>query len=525
MNILSIDPGRYSIKFTSISINRKDIQINDQEEIFIDHKHQASNDYSYQIQVIQDYLSSHNTDDKISFCMPSELMSYRFIQIPIKNIKKAEKTIPFQVEDSLPYSLAKVHLAYQVDQNQNNGCDAQVALIQKEDFQKWIDAFETWPKKISYLGQGAFSYPHFFNHQNDTSNILLIDIGHFGSRGYFINKGELADSNYSYFGGNKLTENISEFYKIDYAKAQEFKHHNGFFLTNNLKDNIDKDQKAFGQLMHQSSSSFVQELRRWVVNYKMTTKGSIERVLLTGSGSLCENFDQYLAEQLDAPVFYLDSFININQSLSKQEKLSYNNSFSIAASYKKRNKLANLLTGEFATESDDDIPVHSMSFFTVRVCLICLLFIFTLSVERYLLQKKEVNLNRSGNKILKNPALAKAGIKRRSFKRSPQRIERKLKSLIKGLKDEESALVEANLIDGVTPLVDLSKKIRANDLTLDSWESSSQEFVSGIFKSEKITALYSLKKQLESSDYSNLDVKLNSRSKQLSFRYDLEVAE
>ena len=147
---ISIELGTYSIKFLNFKIEKKQIQLINTEEIIVDfeefkktknnsenveeksfHEYQL---WNYQLEIIRNYLESINFEYQLFINFPSEVVSMRYIELPIKNRKKAMMMLPFQIEEDLPFSLATCHWAESIRETAHS-TEATVGIIRKEHYE------------------------------------------------------------------------------------------------------------------------------------------------------------------------------------------------------------------------------------------------------------------------------------------------------------------------------------------------------------------------------------------------------
>ena len=68
-----------------------------------------------QSEIIESYLDEMDAvhtegfEGKIIFQIPNKLFTTRYLHIPVKQEKKAEQMIPFQLDDELPYTIPELH--------------------------------------------------------------------------------------------------------------------------------------------------------------------------------------------------------------------------------------------------------------------------------------------------------------------------------------------------------------------------------------------------------------------------------
>ena len=119
MEVLCVDLGKYSLKFVRGRIERKEFIVEDiYEELISEHLPPSTEDQDEieeeiletQIELIKNYLEENPEIEKYVINLPNEFTTTRFLNIPVKNKKKAEQILPFQLEDELPFPIMEAHL-------------------------------------------------------------------------------------------------------------------------------------------------------------------------------------------------------------------------------------------------------------------------------------------------------------------------------------------------------------------------------------------------------------------------------
>ncbi len=136
---------------------------------------------------------------------------------------------------------------------------------------------------------------------NDPTNTLIVEIGA-NSTDLTVVKNSIPVLNRSLeVCGTSVTNALSEKLEIDFLEAEQFK----MDLQATLSD---KTQEELPQLIIETMSPIIQEIE-YMKDFFESKKGEkIEKIVLSGSGSLLLNFDQYLSNRLDIQVIVGDPF-------------------------------------------------------------------------------------------------------------------------------------------------------------------------------------------------------------------------
>ncbi len=528
MNILSIDLGSYSVKFQESFIEKKKTTVLNCVEVVIEDFLNANQDLNsaalsqVHISIISEYLSKLENSARVIFQLPFEMVTSRFIDIPIKNKKKAELMLPFQLEEDIPYTLAETHIAYHL-QVAKNHTEASIAVSQKEHFEDYFNSLKSKNIIPYILTFEASAYSHFIYKEAISVPTCILDIGHSLTKAYFFNEGELVAVNSSYVAGQTVDEAIINHYQIPYHEALQYKHKSCYLLTKGQYEDVTEEQKDFALLMHDVFSQLVAHFKRWEIGYRIKHGNKIANVLITGGSSNIKNITNYLAQALDIRVQKLDSFQkNSITSIGESEKLRFNLSQMMAVGTRGKSKLINFLTGEYAQASSDDLPLNSIVFMGVRMSFVTMLLLLFLGIEYFKLNSEVKDLDiRIGQNFLKNPVLELTPRDRRNYQSQPDIVFDKLKRKRKFISQEIKTIQAASKINAVYPLVKLSNIAGIYTKTeLISIESDESGFVKAVFTGEDVKDLRQIEASVKNSEFSNILTDLNELKKILRLEFN-----
>jgi general secretion pathway protein L len=523
MHILALDIGSYSIKYISSFADRRKISHVDMSEVIIsdyleDHPGMPVRDA--QMNIVQDIIANTaRPDTRIIFQAESELMTTRFLNLPVKNKKKAELMLPFQLEEDIPYSLSEIHYAYRME-GQKNSQTALVELIRESDFDPYYNLLREKDILPAVLTTEASAMENYF-HQNPMAGpFCVVNLGHKTTRAYFFFNSRLLATHVSYVGGDDINEMISETYKIDPTEAVIYKHQNAFFLTSNQFGDVDEAQREFASSMDKVFSPLVTDFSRWRIGFKVNFNLTINHVFICGGTSNIKNITNYLTEKWETKVSLLESFDKVEAEkidINAKNKSKFALVNMLAMGFKRKNRFINLLTGRFAQASLTEIPLHSIAFTGLRVAAVTALFALSLLVERFFLQRDTQALNVRLTTAMKNEELAIPPRLRRQLTTNPRAILDSLNKRARSVKQEISTLQSAVEIKALSPLVTLSQTV-ANfpNVTMTRFSNDVTGAVSAEFEAEDLKDLKSLQTALDAGRLTDAKTQLDEQGKKLS---------
>ncbi|MFL5783539.1 MAG: pilus assembly protein PilM [Bacteriovoracaceae bacterium] len=523
MHILAIDVGSYSIKYISSFIDRRKITHVDMSEVIISdylEDHPAMPIRDAQMNIVQDVLANTaRPDTRIIFQADNEMMTTRFLELPVKNRKKADLMLPFQLEEDIPYALSEIHFAYRLE-GQKNSHHALVELIRETDFEPYYGSLKERDILPTILTTEASVMENYFHQNAIAGPFCVVNLGHKTTRAYFFFNSRLLATHVSYVGGDDVNEMISETYKIDPTEAIIYKHQNAFFLTANQYGEVDEAQREFASSMDKVFQPLVSDFSRWRIGFKVNFNLTINHVFICGGTSNIKNIANYLTEKWDTKVTLLESFDKIESEkvdLNAKNKSKFALVNMMALGFKRKNRFINLLTGRFAQTSLTEIPLHSMAFLGVRVGLVTLLFVMSLFLERFFLNRDIQTLNARLTTTMKNDELAIPPRLRRQLLTNPRPILDSLNKRARSVKQEISTLQSAVEIKALAPLVTVAQ-IVANSpgVTMTQFVNDNSGTVTAHFEAEEVKDLVQLQTALESGRLTDARTQLDEKNKKLT---------
>lgn len=524
MRVLAIDPGHYSVKFLVSQVDRKSIThlVHGEEVIkkIID-KHPSWNliDCTNYIvdEIIKDYA---NSETRIISTIPLEIVTTRFLNLPVKNKKKAELMIPFQLEEDIPFTLSESHYAYKLEA-QENGHMALVALSKEDTFAHYYERL----KENNCLPDILTSEPSIYDTYFATSGIAgpfcVLDIGHKASKAYFFYNSKLISTHISFMGGRNINEMIAKTYQLSEEESVDYKHKNAFVLTKNQLSQVGEAQKEFAVLMDHVFKILVSDFQRWELGFRVNYGLRISKLYITGGTSNISNLCDYLAEKFEVKVEPLETFEHTRSKskISKQEKAIYCQSNLMAHAYRNKKNIINLLTGRFTQFSNSSFPIESLTFLMTRSISFALFLLVALSAQRFMLDKEVSSINRRLQSLTKNSALELTPRQRRTITSQPKQVLKALTQKQKIITQQISYVQSAVKIDSLSPLSTLSNLINQNkEITLINYECNDLGDVVAEFKSDSVKQLENLKEKLKLSEFSSGNITLDPNKKILTLK-------
>lgn len=465
MKVLAIDVGTYSIKAQKVSIEKKRVRIISSDEINIAQVRQQLSpnlsDDEVVIIILEDLFEQKDNFDKIISQIPSQYVVTRFLNIPVKSKKKAQQILPFQLEDGLFSDLQNTHYITKLLPYKNH--------INAHAFIARTDLFSTFfqkRKNLSILPHLLISeqtlIQDYVENEKIGQNFAIVDLGHTTTKAYIVNNNEVVSNHLIYFGGQRLTTLIAETYQISGEEAEIYKKENAFFLTDNQYKEVDEDQKEFALFMKRAFQEFIKNFQIWDLGYQSITGKQLNKIYLTGGTSKIKNVTNFLSQVLNIKCEYLPpcKFLSSPNSLHEKEDAQLQNVTMMSSLLLKKQTPLNFLNGNFAGNSDAQLPLFTVGFIGSRVLYISLIVLSALLVDHFVTKhniSKEIKI---ATKKLQAPALELKRTERQLLVRKPERLLRILKKKEKQIQKIHDLIYSQTQTDLFFPLKNISNIIK-----------------------------------------------------------------
>jgi general secretion pathway protein L len=522
MHVLAIDVGSYSVKYLSSFVDRRKISHVDMSEIVIsdymaDHQHLTFEES--QAAIIQDVIDSvARPDTKVIYQADHQMMTTRFLTMPVKSKKKAELMLPFQLEEDIPYSLSEIHFAYKLESHKTQNT-ALVELVRESIFEEYYARLRDKNVLPNILSTESSIVENYFNQNPIAGPFCVLDIGHRTTKAYFFYNSRLLMTHQSYVGGHHVNEMIAETYKIEIDEAIIYKHQNAFLLTTSQYAEVESTQRDFAQAMDKVFSPLVNDFARWKIGLKVNFGLAIQQVFICGGSSNIKNIANFLTEKWDTKVSALESFDKIEAEkidLNVKNKSKYALTNMMAIGFRRKNRFINLLTGRFAQASTSEVPLHSFAFIGLRVLAASIILAISLLAERLFIEKDIKAINLKMANVMKNEELSLSGRLRRQVTTTPKPVYDALVKKQRDVRQEISTLQSAIEIKALVPLVTLSQIGANTEATLIDFKSNDTGEISAVFIAETMEEIIKLKGLLERSALSEVQASIDQSKLQLS---------
>lgn len=107
---------------------------------------------------VKQFIAAHTEPgDTIVSALPGDRVTWRTIFLPFRDQKKLSQTVPFELENSVPFGLDEVVVDYQVLQRDGAGSTVLAALVQREDLEEHLKLLQESGADPKVVGIGPLA--------------------------------------------------------------------------------------------------------------------------------------------------------------------------------------------------------------------------------------------------------------------------------------------------------------------------------------------------------------------------------
>lgn len=244
--------------------------------------------------------------DKIGF-FPMESGNIRLVKLPFTDRAAIEKTLPSEVESSVPYDMEEMVLATRVLDVQASSSRCLALLARHDAVKARIEALtvgKVEPRMLAFDVDALASY-------TDRGVQVVVDVGHRRTLLAFCQGGQLLAGRVLASGGAALTAALVDM-GLDWAQAEAFKHQASVqALTEVEAEWVDEltttPRAADGSDIHQETlegavRAWTRELRSALMALEDVLELGIDELLLAGGGAQLGGLGTWLGSVFGVPV-------------------------------------------------------------------------------------------------------------------------------------------------------------------------------------------------------------------------------
>ncbi len=303
--------------------------------------------------------------ENVHCVLPGELASVRQIGLPTSAARRLEQVLKFELDEVLPFDIDDAVFDFFDNGRVDDEMRIVTATALTDQVSGFIDGLSEHGVAPREIGVAPLTYLTGLARELEEWNEVraVVDIGHQRTNVAVLDGG-FSTVRTVLRGGRDLTAKLVEVGGVDFEKAEAFKRQHGL-------------SGKVGEVLQAALRPLVREIQQTLKGHLAAGGNRVERVLLSGGGSLLEGIDHYLADALGVPVEIYSP--PVGHALPDGEKAAQ---FTLAYSLglreaQQRAKRIDLRRGDLAFKGDYEFLKRRIGWVVACTLAIVLSWIFT----------------------------------------------------------------------------------------------------------------------------------------------------
>ena len=270
--------------------------------------------------VLKKIIQAHSIK-RVNISVSGQQAITRYIEFPRMKLEELKQSLKFEAPKHIPFPFAEVNLDAYILRSDlpENKMKVLLAAVKKEYLNQRLKLLSNLDldvgvvdvDSLALMNAFEFNYSQEENIKNKT--LALLNIGSSTSNLNIMDSGYPALSRDVNIGGNNFTQKVADMLGLDFKAAEAMK-------TAKDKDKSDKVAKAIEPIL----AKLAQEVRSSFDYYESRSITSVEKIFLSGGGSLFSGVKETLSNLLGLEVENWDPFRKIAWVVGKeQDKLKF----------------------------------------------------------------------------------------------------------------------------------------------------------------------------------------------------------
>ncbi|MBI2343235.1 MAG: pilus assembly protein PilM [Deltaproteobacteria bacterium] len=305
--ILGIDVGTYSVKVAEVRRSFNLFQFTNFYERRIQYNEVLSREESIAA-ALQGVLEDNAlTWDSAYAALPSAVIATRILELPFGSTKKIAQTIPFEVEDAIPFDIDQVVIDHHVIEASKEHARILAFYVHRDAVAQtlgFLNAAGVEPQRLCALGVELVNLIHI-GLTPPEAPFAIMDIGHEKTIITVCQGKRLVYTRTISIAGRQITEAIARAVDASDDEAERLKIEMGQVSVGELPapDSIpNKVTRAIGDVLEELLLS----IRQTLFAYREHAQEMIEGIYLCGGTVRLAGLDQYLSVHLQQNVTFID---------------------------------------------------------------------------------------------------------------------------------------------------------------------------------------------------------------------------
>lgn len=238
----------------------------------------------------------------IGFVMPGSEVSFRPMRLPFTDRAKVDQTLPFAIEEEVPFDMANMQLGYRVEKR-GESSEVMAALTVRKVLDGYLAAFkELGMDPRSVVPDGEL----YADYGGADEVVAVVDIGHTRTNVALVDHGRVRACRAISVGGHSFTSAIQSAMQCEWSQAEAIKH--GQIADNDATEGAQKRsgyanlQPAARQAVDAAIGQLLAEIRSSLIRFEDSLGAEVQAVRLCGGSARIPELWNYLSTDLGIPV-------------------------------------------------------------------------------------------------------------------------------------------------------------------------------------------------------------------------------
>jgi general secretion pathway protein L len=476
MKSIGIDIGSSSIKIVEVQQTNRGLQIVD----FREHLISQNPGFDPALEIIEFLRTlSHSYDPtQVRFVvgLRQDRVAVRNKIFPFNDRNKILKSLPFELEEDLPFSSESAIFDAKIVRILGNSSELLACAVPKNRVQEMLAQMKDANIDVSVLSSEAIAFANCFENWNApipsfaqvavplegepraARNIhIRMHLGHTRTLVTAFEGDILIGVRSLLWGGKNIAEAIVKKYEIPFIDALKELQTKGFVLTN--KDGASYDQIVFSDTISAPLHDLGHDLKITLLEFQSEFNGHVDGISVTGGVSQLQNINAFITQMVEVPVNSQSVLgqvgdVQVPMSPHTENAIAIALGLAIEGLKKPRNPPVNFLKGEFAKQNKKIQELWETWGSAVRFATIVFFAFWVYSISRDIIADSLTEKVSESVKV----AAQKAGLPKKSaseagIKRYIQQNRKKITDLkvISNLVKMNSAMDVLKKISETTP--------------------------------------------------------------------------
>lgn len=375
MRSVGIDIGTSQVRIVELQTTSKGFQIVAHRERTLSRA--TGTDLELEIIEFLREVAAEYDPSQTRFCvgLRQDKVAVRNKMFPFADRLRIQKTLPFELEEDLPFSSDNAIFDGKIVRQVGTGAEVLAAAAPKQHIEHLLRLMKDSGIAPHLVSSEGTAFANLFEHWSLPVSIapapppslteeevkpsrpirVVLNIGHTRTLVCAFDNQHLVGVRSILWGGNNLVEAIAAKYSLPLSEAQKELENKGFILT--ARQDVSFEAKIFSDLIAKGVRELIRDLQLSLLEFRSEFGGEITAVQMTGGCSGIQGLGPFMTQHLEVPVNRVDIlsfFPNILFERTPGAELRLGSAIGMAIEglRKPRNPALNFMKGEFAKQSN-----------------------------------------------------------------------------------------------------------------------------------------------------------------------------